>query len=140
MPYRVPPSLFGMVLGLVGLGTGWRIAASIWGVPVAVGELLMLIAAVVWAVVVSLFCASALRDMQAVAQDVEDPVLGATAMAAVPMRMVQRGWDAPAAILALPLFVLANAFVAALVVGSLRLALQGRLLPRATNTVRTQGK
>jgi tellurite resistance protein len=29
----LPTAFFGMILGLVGLGSGWRIAATIWSYP-----------------------------------------------------------------------------------------------------------
>ncbi|WP_246776872.1 dicarboxylate transporter/tellurite-resistance protein TehA [Microvirga sp. VF16] len=37
-----------MVLGLGGLGNGWRAATRVWGAPVVVGEALSLAAALVW--------------------------------------------------------------------------------------------
>ena len=39
-----------MVLGLGGLGNGWRAAARVWGAPALVGEALSLAAALVWLV------------------------------------------------------------------------------------------
>lgn len=56
---------------------------------------------------------------------------GITALAAVPMRMVERGAGGPAGLLALPLFVVANLFIAWLVVRTLILARRGQLLPAA---------
>lgn len=44
----VPASLFGIVLGLAGLGNGWRFAARVWGLPVAIGEALLALAVLVW--------------------------------------------------------------------------------------------
>ena len=34
----VPASFFGMILGLVGLGNCWRVAAKIWHLPAWIGE------------------------------------------------------------------------------------------------------
>ena len=48
-PFPVPASFFGMVLGIVGLGNVWRTAARLWGMPRPVGEMIMLTAVVVWA-------------------------------------------------------------------------------------------
>lgn len=59
---------------------------------------------------------------------------GVTAMAVVPMRMLERGGTGPEQWLALPLFVLANLFVGALVIVTVRLALHGRLLPATAAT------
>lgn len=52
---EIPASFFGMVLGLAGLGSAWRAAHRLWQLPEIVGELLMLAAAVVWAVLTVLF-------------------------------------------------------------------------------------
>jgi tellurite resistance protein len=51
----VPASAFGVVLGLAGLGGAWRAAHQVWAYPEAVGEALMLAAAVVWFVVLVLY-------------------------------------------------------------------------------------
>ena len=48
-PFPVPASFFGMVLGIVGLGNVWRTAAQLWGMPRWVGEMIMLTAVIVWA-------------------------------------------------------------------------------------------
>src|SRR3954469_10061577 len=53
---------------------------------------------------------------------------GITSMAAVPMRMIERGGSGPAQWLALPLFVFANLFVFVLGLRTARLAVTGRLL------------
>lgn len=53
----VPAAFFGMVLGLVGLGSGWRAAHEVWGLPAAVGEASMLAGSIVWAILVVLFAA-----------------------------------------------------------------------------------
>ncbi|HVI53669.1 MAG TPA: dicarboxylate transporter/tellurite-resistance protein TehA [Luteibacter sp.] len=44
----IPASFFGMVLGLVGLGSNWRIASHLWGLPPEIGEGIMVVAFVVW--------------------------------------------------------------------------------------------
>ena len=41
----VPAAFFGIVLGLVGLGSCWREASRIWNAPAVVGESVMAIAA-----------------------------------------------------------------------------------------------
>jgi tellurite resistance protein len=55
---------------------------------------------------------------------------GVTALAAGPLRMVERGDTGPAAVLAMPLFLAANLVILLLVIFTLRLALQGKLVPR----------
>jgi len=53
----IPASFFGLVLGLVGWGNSWRAAHDIWGLPAAIGEVLMLAGVLVWAVLIVLFAA-----------------------------------------------------------------------------------
>jgi tellurite resistance protein len=50
-----PASLFGIVLGLAGLGGAWRAATAAWQVSAVVGELLMAAATVVWVILVALY-------------------------------------------------------------------------------------
>ena len=56
-PPSIPASFFGVVLGLAGLGAAWRTAHQVWHLPAVVGEILMLAAALVWAVVLALYIA-----------------------------------------------------------------------------------
>jgi len=51
----VPASFFGIVLGLAGLANAWRAAHQVWKAPALVGEALMALAAIVWALLLSLF-------------------------------------------------------------------------------------
>jgi tellurite resistance protein len=51
----IPASAFGVVLGLAGLAGAWRAAHQVWAYPEAVGEALMLAAAVVWFVLLVLY-------------------------------------------------------------------------------------
>jgi len=57
---------------------------------------------------------------------------GLTAIAQVPLGMVQRGDTGAGAALALPLFVIANAGMLWLVIGTLRLLASGKILPQAS--------
>ncbi|MBU6418946.1 MAG: dicarboxylate transporter/tellurite-resistance protein TehA [Proteobacteria bacterium] len=52
---NVPAAFFGMVLGLAGLGNAWRAATAAWHLPAAIGETLMGLATIVWAVLVVLY-------------------------------------------------------------------------------------
>jgi tellurite resistance protein len=49
---RVPAAFFG--IGLVGLGSCWRVAHRMWGEPSTINEGIMVIAGVVWGLVGSL--------------------------------------------------------------------------------------
>lgn len=51
----IPASFFGIILGLAGLGSAWRQASRVWGLPHAVGECIMAVAAAVWALLLVLY-------------------------------------------------------------------------------------
>jgi tellurite resistance protein len=53
----VPVGFFSIVLGVLGLGTCWREAARLWGLPPWIGESLMLVGVAVWAVLLVLYAA-----------------------------------------------------------------------------------
>ncbi|MBO1114103.1 dicarboxylate transporter/tellurite-resistance protein TehA [Bordetella petrii] len=44
----VPPSFYGIVLGLAGLASNWRAAHDVWSLPPAIGEALYAAAALAW--------------------------------------------------------------------------------------------
>ncbi|HEY4373121.1 MAG TPA: dicarboxylate transporter/tellurite-resistance protein TehA [Burkholderiales bacterium] len=48
----VPASFFGIVLGLAGLGNGWRLAAKTWNLPPQIGETVLALAVLVWALLI----------------------------------------------------------------------------------------
>lgn len=70
----VPASFFGLVLGLAGLGTAWRVAHRIWHLPAVVGEALMLLAALVWVVLIVLYGLKWLLARPAAEAEVAHPV------------------------------------------------------------------
>ncbi|NKJ03835.1 hypothetical protein [Rhizobium sp. SG741] len=45
---RVPAGMYGMVLGLAGLGGDWRLAHELWDFPAIVGEAINVVAIAVW--------------------------------------------------------------------------------------------
>ncbi len=51
----IPASYFGIVLGLAGLGGAWRAAHQLWGLPALIGEALMAVGSLVWAVLMALY-------------------------------------------------------------------------------------
>jgi tellurite resistance protein len=53
----VPAAFFAVVLGLAGLGAVWRRAHAVYGAPAIVGEVLMAVAALVWALLLVLYAA-----------------------------------------------------------------------------------
>ncbi|UPG88034.1 dicarboxylate transporter/tellurite-resistance protein TehA [Luteibacter aegosomaticola] len=70
----IPASFFGMVLGLVGLGGNWRNAARLWGVPPAIGETIMAVAFVVWAVLILSYAVKWLGHRDAALEEAKHPV------------------------------------------------------------------
>jgi hypothetical protein len=55
LPSGIPAALFGIVLGLAGLGNVWRAAHQAWQTPAFVGEALMALAAVLWALLLLVY-------------------------------------------------------------------------------------
>lgn len=70
----IPASYFGIVLGLAGLGSAWRAAHRVWGLPAIYGELLMLIASVVWASLVVAYAAKWVLARDEALAEAEHPV------------------------------------------------------------------
>jgi len=70
----LPASFFGMVLGLVGFGNGWRIAVRLWNLPAFIGEAILLAGSVLWAVLVILYVAKWLFARDAALAEVAHPV------------------------------------------------------------------
>jgi tellurite resistance protein len=71
----VPASFFSMILGLVGLGSCWRVAAKIWYLPIWIGESIMLVAVAVWLVLLLLYVSKWLWAREAALTEFEHPVL-----------------------------------------------------------------
>ncbi len=70
----VPASWFGMVLGLAGLGSAWRAAYRVWALPALWGEMLMLVASAVWAVMIICYGAKWLVARNEARAELEHPV------------------------------------------------------------------
>ena len=49
----VPASFFGIVLGVITLGSDWRVAAGLWNLPRGIGEAIMLAGVCIWGVLVA---------------------------------------------------------------------------------------
>jgi tellurite resistance protein len=71
----VPAAFFGMVLGLGGLGGAWRVAARTWGMPVWIGDALLLAAALIWCAWIALFVAKWAWAPAAARSELADPAL-----------------------------------------------------------------
>jgi tellurite resistance protein len=70
----VPASYFGMILGLTGLGADWRYANTLWILPAVVGEIIMLIAGVVWVVLMLLYIAKWLWHREDALAELNHPI------------------------------------------------------------------
>ncbi|MEN3354283.1 MAG: tellurite resistance protein [Betaproteobacteria bacterium] len=70
----LPASFFGIVLGLAGLGGAWRVAGRIWQLPSVIGEALMLVAGVVWALMLALYAAKWIYAREEALQELEHPI------------------------------------------------------------------
>ncbi|ANN77517.1 dicarboxylate transporter/tellurite-resistance protein TehA [Bordetella flabilis] len=70
----VPAGFFGIVLGLAGLGSTWRAAHQAWQLPAVVGESILLLAAIVWAVLAVLYTMKWLYARDAALAEAAHPV------------------------------------------------------------------
>jgi tellurite resistance protein len=70
----MPVSFFGIVLGLAGLGGAWRVAARVWQLPSAIGEILFLIAGIVWALELALYAAKWIYAREEALRELEHPI------------------------------------------------------------------
>lgn len=74
----VPASLFGMVLGMSGLGQAWRVAVRLWGVPTQIGETILVLATLIWAGLLLAYIGQALRQPDVTRREFLHPVQGST--------------------------------------------------------------
>jgi tellurite resistance protein len=52
---RIPASLFGMLLGLIGLGIAWREASALWAIPGWFAEAILGVASLIWLILCVLY-------------------------------------------------------------------------------------
>ena len=71
----IPAAYFGMVLGLAGLGASWRAAAQLWALPPEIGEAVMALAVIVWAILLVLFALKWLVARADALEEAAHPVL-----------------------------------------------------------------
>jgi tellurite resistance protein len=71
---HIPASFFGMVLGLAGLGTNWRVATKLWGLPAWLGEAVMAVAGAVWLLLMALYALKWLRSGIAARAEIAHPI------------------------------------------------------------------
>lgn len=73
---NLPVNLFGSVMGLAGLGLGWRLAHQYYGVSPLIGEAISLFAVMVFAVLAVGYLAKLARHRQAVVLEFTHPIAG----------------------------------------------------------------
>ena len=97
----MPASFFGIVLGLAGLGGAWRVAARVWQLPPVIGEALMLVAGIVWALMLALYAAKWIYAREEALQELEHPVqccfVGLIGVATMLMSIAALPYSRPAA-------------------------------------------
>lgn len=71
---NLPAGYFGMVLGIIGMGFAWRYASTIWPVSRVIGDGLVILAMVIWALLAVAFISRALRFPHSVLQEMRHPV------------------------------------------------------------------
>ena len=72
---RVPPNFFSIPFGVAGLAVVWRLAGQFYGVPVWIGDVLFVMAAAAWALLMVIYAGSAVVDPASVTRHLRDPVL-----------------------------------------------------------------
>jgi tellurite resistance protein len=70
----VPASFFGIVIGLAGLGTAWRWAHQVWGLPAVVGEGIIWLSIAVWLALTVLYIAKWSMARDDTSAEIADPV------------------------------------------------------------------
>src|SRR5258706_2550514 len=73
-PPIIPAAFFGIVLGLAGLGNAWRAGHEVWLLPALIGEALMALATMVWALLLVLFILRCALAREASLSEAHHPV------------------------------------------------------------------
>ena len=74
--FPIPVSYLGMVLGLAGIGLAWRYAATILTIPTFIGESILVIATVIWASLISVYCYKWLKYPELAKAELAHPIMG----------------------------------------------------------------
>jgi tellurite resistance protein len=71
---KIPPNLFAVPFGLAGLGEAWSAMARFHHAPAVVGEIVLLLSAVAWLVVLGAYLRHLVTDRGVLVRDLLDPV------------------------------------------------------------------
>ncbi|BDH45980.1 dicarboxylate transporter/tellurite-resistance protein TehA [Salmonella enterica subsp. enterica serovar Choleraesuis] len=72
---NLPAGYFGIVLGTIGIGFSWRYAATIWPLSPRVGDAIVLIAIVVWALLACAFIWRLIAQRHSVVAEIHHPLM-----------------------------------------------------------------
>ncbi len=75
-PVLIPAGYFGVVLGIVGMGSAWRFAARYWALPTAVGEIMLLSGAAIWLALACAFVCKWLFHREVALTEANHPIQG----------------------------------------------------------------
>lgn len=127
---KIPLNLFGMAFGTAGLGGTWLTAAAQGYAPEAVAIVLLVIAAVLWAVVLGFYATYAIGQ-RALVKDLMDPIGSPFAALALitPMLVAGQTLPRPAATVVVDVFA---ALIGAIAVRTAIGLLRNTLLPAPT--------
>ncbi len=70
----IPASFFGIVLGLVGLGDCWRVAAKAWDLPPIIGEAIMFFGFGIWLILISCYLLKCLLHKDEALAELNHPI------------------------------------------------------------------
>lgn len=71
---NLPAGYFGMVLGIIGMGFAWRYASTIWAVPEAIGDGLVVLAITIWGLLTLALVGRMVRFPHSVVQEMHHPI------------------------------------------------------------------
>lgn len=70
----IPAPFFGMILGLGGLSSGWRLATRVWGAPALIAEILAIAAGLIWGLWVLFFAWKWVDDRESALTEFRHPI------------------------------------------------------------------
>jgi tellurite resistance protein len=85
---KIPLNLFGIPFGLAGLGEAWTTTAGFGYAPEVVGEIILLLSAATWLVVLGAYLLHLMSDRAVMVRDLLDPIAAPFASLAVITPMV----------------------------------------------------
>lgn len=72
---NLPAGYFGIVLGTIGMGFAWRYASQIWAISHWPGDIMVILAMIIWALLTLAFLSRLVRFPHSVMAEVRHPVM-----------------------------------------------------------------